>query len=104
MDISKELNKAVSTRFEMELSSSFTLEDLKKALSMRIGELLDKNVERLLSMLYRVDLSQKKLDEIFQHDSKKDIAERIAEAVIERQLKKIETREFYRSKESGLME
>jgi ribosomal protein L19E len=55
-------------------------------------------------MLYRVDLNQKKLDEIFENGSKEDIAAKIAEAVIERQLQKIKTREFYKNQESGLLE
>jgi ribosomal protein L19E len=55
-------------------------------------------------MLYRVDLSQNKLDEIFQNESKEDIAEKIAEAVIERQLEKIKTRAYYKTKEGRIPE
>lgn len=104
MEESKELSEAISSRFEMTISDSYSLDDLKRALFNRISELLDKNVERLLSMLYRVDLNQKKLDEIFQNNSKEDIAEKIAEAVIKRQMQKIKTREFYKSQENGLLE
>lgn len=94
---SKELTDAISSRFELEKTEGFTLDDLRDALYLRIRELLDKNVERLLSMLYRVDLSQKRLDEIFENGSKDDIALKIAEAVIDRQLQKIKTREFYKN-------
>jgi hypothetical protein len=104
MEESKELSLAISSRFELEISENYTFDDLKQALFYRIKELLDKNVERLLSMLYRVDLNQKKLDEIFENGSKEDIAAKIAEAVIERQLQKIKTREFYKNQESGLLE
>ncbi|HEY3250310.1 MAG TPA: hypothetical protein VGK25_04255 [Ignavibacteria bacterium] len=96
MEESKELTEAISSRFELAKAETLTLEDLKKALCIRIRDLLDKNVERLLSMLYRVDLSQKRLDEIFEKGSKDDIALKIADAVIERQLQKIKTREFYK--------
>ena len=101
MEETKELTEAISGRFELEMTESFTLDDLRKALYTRIRELIDKNIERLLSMLYRVDLNQKKLDEIFEDGSKDDIALKIAEAVIERQLQKIKTRELYKSKEKG---
>jgi hypothetical protein len=99
-DESKELTKEITSRFELEKAEKFSLEDLKKALFIRIRELLDKNVERLLSMLYRVDLNQKKLDEIFEHGSKDEIALKISEAVIERQLQKIKTRQLYKNNES----
>ena len=104
MKESKELSQAISSRFEISVSENYTLDDLKKALSIRILDLLDKNLERLLSMLYRVDLNQKKLDEIFETGSKDEIAMKIAESVIDRQLEKIKTREFYKNEESGLIE
>jgi len=103
MEESKELCQAVSSRFELSVDDQLTIEGLKKALTYRILELLDKNLERLLSMLYRVDLSQKKLDDIFERGSKEEIAEKIAEAVIDRQLQKIKTRNYYKNKESGLI-
>ena len=104
MEETKELSEAISSRFELTIADNYNLDDLKQALFYRIRELLDKNVERLLSILYRVDLSQNRLDEIFQNSSKEEIAEKIAEAVIERQLQKIKTREYYKNTESGLLE
>jgi response regulator of citrate/malate metabolism len=104
MEEQEELSKAISSRFEIDVTGNYSLDDLKQALFYRIRELLDKNVERLLSMLYRVDLSQNKLDEIFQNESKEDIAEKIAEAVIERQLEKIKTRAYYKTKEGRIPE
>ena len=99
MEDNKELSEAITSRFELTKTDDLTLDDLKKVLTGRILDLLDRNVERLLSMLYRVDLSQKKLDEIFMNESKDGIAEKIADAVIERQLKKLETRKLYRNSE-----
>jgi len=103
MDETKELSNAISSRFEIAPAENYTLDDLKRALFTKILELLDGNLERLLSMLYRVDLSQKKLDEIFLQGTKDEIAMQIAEAVIERQLQKIRTRKFYKNHESGLI-
>jgi len=99
MEENKELAEAISSRFDLAKTGDLTLDDLKKALTIRILDLLERNIERLLSMLYRVDLSPRKLDEIFMSGSKEEIAEKIAEAVIERQLKKLETRKLYRNSE-----
>jgi len=95
MEENKELTDAISSRFELAKTGDLSLDDLKRVLSGRILDLLEQNVERLLSILYRVDLNQKKLDEIFLKGSKEEIADKIADAVIERQLQKIETRKQY---------
>jgi len=99
MEENKELTEAISSRFELVQADNLTIDDLKKVLAGRILVLLEKNVERLLSILYRVDLNQKKLDEIFLTGSKEEIADKIAESVIERQIQKIETRHYYKNKE-----
>jgi hypothetical protein len=104
MEENKELTEAISSRFELTKTDSPTIDDLKRLLMERILDLLERNVERLLSILYRVDLNQKKLDEIFLNGTKEEIAEKISEAVIERQIQKIETRKYYKSRSSGQLE
>jgi hypothetical protein len=99
MEENKELTDAISFRFELAKTGDLSLDDLKRVLTERILDLLERNVERLLSILYRVDLNQKKLDEIFLNGTKEEIAEKIAAAVIERQLQKIETRKIYKDRE-----
>lgn len=104
MEENKELNEAISSRFELIKADNLNIDDLRRVLTDRILDLLERNVERLLSILYRVDLNQKRLDEIFMNGTKEEIAEKIAEAVIERQIQKIETRKLYKNKSAGQLE
>lgn len=93
-----EIYSIISLNFELEEKKEITLEEIHHILTLRIRELLDKNVERLVSILYRIDVGQKKTDEIFSNPSKDDIAFLLAEAVIERQLQKVLSRKKYSSK------
>lgn len=93
----QEVYNIISGSFELQNSNVLTLEEIHFILTARIRELLDKNVERLVSILYRIDVGQKKTDEIFNNPSKDEIAALVADAVIERQLQKVKTRRKYSS-------
>ena len=100
----KEVYSIISLNFELQKADVLTIDDVKRILGARIRELLDKNVELLVSIIYRIDLSQKKIDEIFKNESKDEIALQIADAVIERQLLKVQTRKLYKNKGDKLEE
>ncbi len=93
---SGEVYDIVTRNFEIEGDKASDLEALKFLLASRIREMLEKNVEKLVSIMYRIDLNPKVVDSIFENASKDEIALKLAEAVIERQLQKAKTRELYR--------
>lgn len=97
-DNSAQVYDIISGSFELEKVNEITIEQIQKVLTARIREMLDKNLEKLLHILYRIDVSQKKTDKIFNSPFKDEIAENLAAAVIERQLEKIETRKKYSRK------
>lgn len=88
----------ISRNFEVETSGELTIESLVKLLSVRIRELLDRNLEKLVSIMYRIDLNQSKVDKIFENISKDDIAYQLAVLIIERQIEKVRTRRLYKSR------
>jgi hypothetical protein len=92
----KEAFEIISRNFEIQKTDGFTLDDARNLLAVKIRELIDTNMEKLLSILYRIDVSQKKTDEIFDIESKDEIAIKLADAVIDRQLLKVKTRKHYR--------
>ena len=91
-----ELYSALGKSFELRRQDIISFAEIKKQVEAVIRELLNKNMEKLLSVLYRIDVDQKKTDSIFSIGSKDDMARLLAEAVIERQLEKIKTRKKYR--------
>ncbi len=73
-----------------------TLEQLKKYLTQKISELMENNFEKLINTLYRIDVSEDKLQLAFIDKNKKGLPETIAGLIIERQLQKIEMRKKYK--------
>jgi hypothetical protein len=94
----REVYSIISANFELAPGKVLTFEEIHRILTERIHELLEKNVEKLIFILYRIDVGQKKTDEIFNNPSKEEIASLLATAVIERQLEKVKTRRKYSSK------
>lgn len=86
----------IAKNFEFQLTEKITLDEIKALLAERIRYLLDTNMEKLLSILYRIDVSQKITDDVFGIESKEDIPLRLADAVIERHLEKMKSRERYK--------
>lgn len=92
-----ELLPVISTNFEIVGNKDISMDELKMMLASRIREMLDTNLEKLVSILYRIDVGQRLTDEIFSENNKEDIAPLLAEAIIKRQIQKIQTRKKYSS-------
>lgn len=72
------------------------LEEFRKYLTAKMKDLLDNNYNLLINTLYRIDISEKKLSQLFSSKNKKPIPEKLAELIIERQIEKINFRKRYR--------
>lgn len=101
--ISKDFDKAGIS--SIITSESFDdLEQLKKYLTSKIKELLDTNYEKLINILYRIDVNEDKLNELFGTKNREYIPEHLAELIIERQLQKIKFRNAYRENNNRISE
>ena len=67
--------------------------ELIKELSRAIQYLIDKDFEKLLHILYRIDVSEIKVKEAF--GLERDVAQQIAVLIIEREEQKVFTRAKY---------
>jgi hypothetical protein len=72
------------------------LEEFKKYLTDKMKDMLDKNYNLLINTLYRIDISEKKLSELFSSRNKDLIPEKLADLIIKRQIEKINFRRRYR--------
>ena len=71
-------------------------EAFKNILVQKIRELINTNFADLVNILYRIDISEKKLKEQLQNDNP-DSAGLIADMIIQRQVQKIETRTLFKN-------
>lgn len=79
---------------EIPLAEVTAVSEFQKLLTGLIGHLLDNDFERLLNGLYRIDVSEEKVK--LAMASQGNIAEQVAQLIIEREMQKVITREKYR--------
>lgn len=72
----------------------------RQLLIRRIEELAEKDMQKLLWILYRVDVSEKKLNETLKQTPPEKFAEVMADMIIQRQIEKAESRKKFGSGES----
>jgi len=81
---------------ELILSEN-TYESLEKRISSIVGHLLDKDMNRLLNSLYRIDVDEMKFKKILTEEPPENLSRRIAQEIIRRELQKVKTREKYKN-------
>ena len=72
----------------------------RNLLISRIEELAEKNMEKLMWLLYRVDVSERKLHATLKETPPEKFAPVIADMIIERQIQKIKSRSEFGGKEN----
>ncbi len=77
------------------LGYHLTLEDLQSELAAYLNKLIMRDFEKLIYILYRVDVSESKIKQLLQPSSNNDAGELMAKAIIERQLQKAESRKIF---------
>lgn len=87
--IAKDFNQ-LSTKFEMVRFDSMA--QLKVELTKKIAGWMDHRFDILLSTLYRIDIDEKKIEELFAADNREYIPSALADLIIQRQIMKINFR------------
>ena len=98
----KDLSPAISKNFEMDtglISACHNIDELKEKLAQSISLLLHKDMNKLLNIFYRMDLSEGKVNKIFSESAPQEISSQLADLVIEREMQKAITRSRYKSNE-----
>jgi hypothetical protein len=93
----EEIENIMRSMLDMELQNKYTHEQLIAELSQHINHLLQTNFEQLVNLLYRIDVSEKKLKQLLKDFPKEDAGNIIASLIVERQLEKIKSRNQYKT-------
>jgi hypothetical protein len=78
-----------------ELDDLSNVEKLKEWLTENISWLIDNDFERLLTILYRIDVSELRLKRLIEQNEGENAAEVIADLMLERETQKAESRKKY---------
>lgn len=73
-----------------------SIEEFRKYLTDKLKLLLDEKFDTLVNILYRIDISEKKLSHLFSGDNRDSIPSVLADLIIERQFEKIRLRKLYK--------
>ena len=73
-----------------------TLEEFKLFLTKKLSDMMVKNFDEVLNILYQIDINEIKVRDIIQSNNKYK-ASLLADLIINRQLQKIKTRQKYKT-------
>ena len=85
---------------EIDLPENISFDLLKERLSSHINFLIRSDFQKLVSILYRVDVDESKLKQLLKENPDFDAATIITDLIIERQLQKIRSRQQHRPDEN----
>lgn len=97
----EETSAIIAKDFNTVITDS--VDDIRKMLAAKLDEMMQTKMEQLVSILYRIDVSQSKLDNIFSTGTREEIPFFLADAIIERQLNKVKTRHQYKNRDPELL-
>ncbi len=91
----QEAAMALRQDWDLQLPDTVSEEEIVKLLAQRIVAILERGPDAFYQLMYRVDISEKKLNAAI---SDADVALKIAQLVYNRQLEKIRSRREHRAK------
>ena len=99
-----ELIKLVNEEMTIDLPEKISFEEIREQLSQNVNDLIVKDFQKLVSILYRVDISESKLRQLLKEENHEDAGKIIADMIIERQLQKIKTRQQFKQPNKNIDE
>lgn len=94
-----ELIQQVNKELAITLPEKIDTTELQSQLAIHINYLILHHFEQLVSILYRIDVSEAKIKSLLQNRAAENAGNIIAALIIERQLQKIEIRRQFSKKE-----
>ena len=94
--INSDLIPSLSQTLDINLPDDISFELLNEKLLQHINNLILHDFQKLVSLLYRIDINEEKLKYLLKENADKDAASIIADLIIERQMQKIKSRELFK--------
>ncbi|HLO81885.1 MAG TPA: hypothetical protein VK166_13045 [Chitinophagaceae bacterium] len=88
----------INNEWGLSVLPAITEHDLAAVLAQRINVLIKNDMSRLISILYRIDVDEKKIRQMLQENKGTDAGLIIAYLVIDRQKQKIKTRDMFNTR------
>ena len=99
-----ELIQQVKKELAIELPEKVSMDELHSQLAIHLNYLILHHFEQLVSLLYRIDVSEAKIKSLLQNLAGENTSSIIAALIIERQIEKIKSRRQFSKKDDGFDE
>ena len=96
------LVSSINESLQLRLPSQIGREELHRMLTTHINTLLNSGLEKLINLLYRLDINESKIRESLSDNVGQDAAPLIANLIIERQEEKIKSRQQYTRRDQSI--
>lgn len=90
-----QLLESMGTELSIDVTANDSWDSAKTKLYHYINHLIDRNFEKLLLILYRIDVHEDKLRKLLYDHPASDTGMVITDLIMERQLQKIKTRQEF---------
>jgi len=90
----------LNTSYGLDLQEVLTVETLEALLAERINDMINKDFDALIQLLYRIDINESRLRLLLQENQASDAGRLIARMILERQWQKILTRREYSQRDT----
>lgn len=92
----QEIIPYINKDFSLELNQNITEDELVSFLANHINDMIVHDLPKLIQMIYRVDISEKKLKEMLLQNKNYEAGMIIARMVLERQKEKAKSRQLFK--------
>jgi hypothetical protein len=102
--MNEELVINIKKDLAIDLPEKIPLDKLQKQLTIYINQLIQTDFQLLITLLYRIDVSELKLKKLLEEHTDENAGNIIAKLIIERQLQKIKTRKQFSKRDDNISE
>jgi hypothetical protein len=97
-----DLTEIINQELGLLLPEKISADEMRRRLSIHINYLIEHDFQKLVSVLYQVDVNEKKLKHLLKENIDEDAGLIIADLIIERQLQKIKSRQQFRERDNNI--
>ena len=96
-----ELVREINNTMAIEAAPGISMDDLQQLVADHVNNLIQHNFQKLINVLYRVDVSEVKLKQLLQENPGLDAGKIIGGLIIERQIQKIKSRQQFSTRDNN---
>jgi hypothetical protein len=102
--VNKELIPEINQSLEISLPDTISPGELRENLVAHINHLINHDFEKLVSLLYRIDVNESKMKQLLELKKGENAAGLITDLIIERQLQKIKSHQQFSQRDNNIDE